>query len=75
MSGNSFREWLYEQLITGGFIEEDDFDVETYDAEEVVSCVDDIDEDSLATYAHMYREACDRDNVEPDFDGFEDFAE
>ena len=71
----TFAEWLFNRLISDGHIDEEDFDEdELTTAEDVLEQVEEVDTDSISTYASMYVVACEENSETPDFEGFEEYA-
>lgn len=73
MSELTFREYLYDRLVGDGHIEEDDLDEVSMVADDVLEIVDEVGVDELQTYANTYAKYCAENNIEPDYEGFEDY--
>lgn len=69
----SFREYLYNRLIDDGYAEDEELDMSTMDADDVLEAVSDIGPDELQTYANTYVSHCETEGYFTNWDGFEDY--
>ena len=63
----TFREWLYSQLVAEEEIAPDDVDCDDFELEDLYMCTD-IDEEDIENYRTQYKEVCSDCGYEPDFD-------
>lgn len=63
----SFRAYLYDLLVEEHVITEEELDVDSYTAEDLLECTE-LDEEDLLNYKRQFVELCKREGVNADFD-------
>lgn len=63
----SFREWLYEVLVSEGVIDEEDFEMDEFSAQDLIESTY-LDEEDLKNYRDQFVGTCERQGQTPEFD-------
>lgn len=63
----SYKEWLYDELVNDGFIDESEYEADELTKSLILTSTE-VEEDDLTNYEEQFREHCDSRGLDPYWD-------